>query len=89
MFAGKTPEQYEHENGRSSFNLEDTIRKLEHYQRDFFLVFAHVEAPNGLWSAPDGAELEGSDPKCIEEIGQGKACYLSLVNYPSRQPGSH
>lgn len=126
MFAGKTPEQYEHENGRSSFNLEDTIKKLEDYQRDFFLVFAHVEAPNGLWSALDGgrltelgenpffrrhtlgfqkvrtydkhqekdkpcrtkirqylkdwypAELEGSDPKCIEEIGQGKTCYLRI-----------
>lgn len=24
------------------------------------------------------AELEGSDPKCIEEIGQGKSCYLKL-----------
>ncbi|MFO6224707.1 histidinol-phosphatase, partial [Pseudomonas aeruginosa] len=24
------------------------------------------------------AELEGCDAKCIEEIGQGKACYLKL-----------
>lgn len=125
-FAGKVPAQYEQENGRSSLSLRETIEKLEGYHRDFFLVFAHVEAPSGLWAELDGgrlvelgqneffrrrtlgfqkvrsynkqaernkpcrtktqqhlggwypAELEGSDPKCIENIGQGKACYLKL-----------
>ncbi|WP_407213835.1 TrlF family AAA-like ATPase [Enterobacter hormaechei] len=106
----------------------ETIKKLESYHRDFFLVFAHahVEAPSGLWAELDGgrlaelgqneffrrrtlgfqkvrtynkqqekskpcrtktqqhlgdwypAELEGCDAKCIEDIGQGKACYLKL-----------
>ncbi|MFZ5533669.1 MAG: TrlF family AAA-like ATPase [Pseudomonadota bacterium] len=124
-FEGKVPAQYEQENGRSSLSLLDTIRKLENYHRDFFLVFAHVEAPSGLWSELNGgrltqlgqneffrrrtlgfqkvrthdgagkdkpcrtkiqswlqgwypAELEGSDPKCIDEIGQGKTSYLKL-----------
>lgn len=125
-FAGKIPAQYEQENGRSSLSLLETIKKLESYHRDFFLVFAHVEAPSGLWAELGGgrlselgqneffrrrtlgfqkvrtynkqqekskpcrtkvqqhlnnwypAELEGSDPKCINDIGQGKACYLKL-----------
>jgi len=125
-FEGKAPEQYEEENGRSSWSLLETIKKLESYHRDFFLVFAHVEAPSGLWAELDGgrlaelgrnelfrrrtfgfqkvrtynkvqeknkpcrtktqqhlgdwypAELEGCDAKCIEDIGQGKACYLKL-----------
>lgn len=125
-FEGKVPAQYEQENGRSSMSLLETIKKLESYHRDFFLVFAHVEAPSGLWAELDGgrlaelgqneffrrrtlgfqkvrtfnklqdknkpckaktiqalgawypAELEGCDAKCIEEIGQGKACYLKL-----------
>lgn len=125
-FEGKIPVQYEQENGRSSFSLLETIKKLESYHRDFFLVFAHVEAPSGLWAELEGgrlselgqneffrrrtlgfqkvrtynklqeknkpcrtkvqqhlndwypAELEGSDPKCIDEIGQGKASYLKL-----------
>lgn len=125
-FEGKVPAQYEQENGRSSLSLLETIKKLESYHRDFFLVFAHVEAPSGLWAELDGgrlaelgqneffrrrtlgfqkvrtynklqekskpcrtkarqhlgdwypAELEGCDAKCIEEIGQGKACYLKL-----------
>lgn len=125
-FEGKVPAQYEQENGRSSLPLLDTIKKLESYHRDFFLVFAHVEAPSGLWVELDGgrlfelgqnelfrrrtlgfqkvrthdkqqeknkpcrakmqqhlgdwypAELEGCDAKCIEDIGQGKACYLKL-----------
>ncbi|MCP1216884.1 hypothetical protein NKW53_12500 [Acetobacter orientalis] len=125
-FEGKIPAQYEQENGRSSLSLLETIRKLESYHRDFFLVFAHVEAPSGLWTELDGgrlaelgqneffrrrtlgfqkvrtynkpqekhkpcrtkaqqhlgdwypAELEGCDAKCIDDIGQGKACYLKL-----------
>lgn len=125
-FAGKIPAQYEQENGRSSLSLLETIKTLESYHRDFFLVFAHVEAPSGLWAELGGgrlselgqneffrrrtfgfqkvrtynkpqekekpcrtkiqqhlndwypAELEGSDPKCMDEIGQGKASYLKL-----------
>ncbi|MCP5158712.1 MAG: AAA family ATPase [Gammaproteobacteria bacterium] len=124
-FEGKTPQQYENENGRSSLSLIETIRKLEGYCKDFFLVFAHVEQSSGLWAELDGgrlqelgqnkffrrrtlgfqkvlthdgagkdrpcrtkvrawlqdaypAEVEGSDPKTIEEIGKGKPCYLKL-----------
>lgn len=124
-FEGKTPSQYEQENGRSSLSLIDTIKKLEGYHRDFFLVFAHVEQSSGLWVELDGgritdlgeneffrlrtlgfqkvrthdgagkgkpcrvlvqqwlkswypAEVEGSDPKAIEEIGKGKSSYLKL-----------
>ncbi|MFU8894855.1 MAG: TrlF family AAA-like ATPase [Gammaproteobacteria bacterium] len=125
-FEGKVPAQYEQENGRSSLSLLETIKKLESYHRDYFLVFAHVEAPSGLWAELEGgrlselgqnelfrrrtlgfqkvrsynklqeknkpcrakvqqhlgdwypAELEGCDAKCIEGVGQGKACYLKL-----------
>ena len=122
VFEGKTPDEYEHENGRSSLGLTDTIKKLEGYHKDFFLVFAHVEDRSGLWNELEGgrlqelgkselfcsrtlafqkvrthdvpsrkcrvkvqtwlrhnypAEVEGSDPKSIAEIGQGtKKCYL-------------
>jgi predicted metal-dependent phosphoesterase TrpH len=48
-FEGKAPSEYEQENGRSSLGLLHTIRKLEGYHRDFFLVFAHVERSSGLW----------------------------------------
>ena len=124
-FQGQVPAQYEQENGRSSLSLKATIEKLESYNRDFFLVFAHVEERSGLWVEMHGgrfaelgrneffrrrtlgfqkvrthdgagkdrpcrtkvknwledwypAELEGSDPKWIDEIGRGKACYLKL-----------
>ena len=124
-FEGKTPAQYEQENGRSSLSLLDTIKKLDGYHKDFFLVFAHVEQSSGLWIELDGgrisdvgeseffrqrtlgfqkvrthdgagkgkpcrvlvqqwlkswypAEVEGSDPKAIDQIGKGKPCYLKL-----------
>ena len=63
-FEGKVPAQYEQENGRSSLPLLETIKKLENYHRDFFLVFAHVEAPSGLWAELDGGRLS--------ELGQNE-----------------
>lgn len=125
-FIGKTPDQYEKENGRSNLNLLETLKKLEEYNRDFFVIFAHVEADSGLWNEIDGgrmeelaenpliqkyclgfqkvrthdksdakcrtkvqqwwrtqypAEVEGSDPKKIDEIGRGQIGYLKLGDY--------
>lgn len=129
MFLGKTPEEYEHENGCSEKTLLQIVESLDGLsRRDYFLIFAHVEEPKGLWrelgmgklaawqenrydalrnrtlgfqkvrsynktdeadkpcrtKAKNAlgswypAEVEGSDPKTIEEIGRGKACYLKL-----------
>nr|VFJ72003.1 MAG: AAA domain-containing protein [Candidatus Kentron sp. FW] len=122
-FEGKTPNQYENENGRSSLGLIETIKRLEGYHKDFFLVFAHVEQKSGLWNELDGgrlqesgrdvlfrrrtlgfqkvrtrnspdkksrekvrdwlkgaypAEVEGSDPKRLEDIGTGEPCFLKV-----------
>jgi len=57
-FEGKTPNEYEKENGRSSLGLIDTIKKLEGYNRDFFIIFAHVEQSSGFWNELDGGRLE-------------------------------
>jgi chromosome segregation protein len=56
-FAGKPKAQYQQENGRSNDNLVETLKKLEKYDRDFFVVFAHVEADSGLWAELDGGRL--------------------------------
>jgi chromosome segregation protein len=125
-FTGKTPAQYENENGRSSSGLIDTIKKLESYHKAFFIIFAHVEDRSGLWHELDGgrlrelgsdkffrksamafqkvrthdvpdrkcrvkvqswlqdaypAEVEGSDPKAVDQIGQGRACYLKVGDF--------
>ncbi len=109
----------------TSWGLLEVITRLNRYGRDFFLIFAHVEEPSGLWKELDGgvikmlgqepefkertlgfqkvrsynqldsgklcrtkvmnllgewypAEVEGSDPKSIEQIGQGQHCYLKI-----------
>ena len=121
-FAGKVPSHYENENGRTNSNLVETLKQLEQFQKDFFVVFAHVEADSGLWKELDGgrieelaknalvrryclgfqkvrthdksgakcrvqvkkwwenypAELEGSDPKEVSEIGRGQKCYIKI-----------
>lgn len=129
MFPGKTPEEYEYENGCSEKTLLQMVEALDGLSRgDYFLVFAHVEEPKGLWrelgmgklaawrdnrydalrnhtlgfqkvrsynktdeadkpcrmKAKNAlgdwypAEVEGSDPKQIEDIGRGKTSYLKL-----------
>ncbi|MDR2694158.1 MAG: AAA family ATPase [Chitinispirillales bacterium] len=125
-FQGKTPAHYENEDGRTTMNLIDTIKKLEEYKKDFFLIFAHVEQSRGLWKELSGgrlqelgndelfkrrtlgfqkvrthdkpgekcrvqvmkwlggwypAEVEGSDPKEIGEIGGRERCFLKLGTF--------
>lgn len=125
-FHGKVPAQYEQENARSNDNLLVTLENLKKCNKNFFVIFAHVEAPSGLWNELDGgrmqelaenplvqkyclgfqkvrthdksdvkcrikvqqwwsshypAELEGSDPKKLEEIGRGKSVFLKLGDF--------
>lgn len=40
---------FEDENARSNHDIVETVRELDKFHKDYFLIFAHVEAPNGLW----------------------------------------
>ena len=46
-FAGQA--NFEQENARSNHDILETVRELDKFQKDYFLIFAHVEAPNGVW----------------------------------------
>lgn len=109
---------YDNANARSNDDLSQTIQKLDKFEKDYFLIFAHVETDSGLWGALDGgriteigkndafrcrtaafqkvrtrdlrtkvqawlndwypAEVEGSDPKKIDDIGTDKHTYLKV-----------
>lgn len=115
-FSGQA--NFEQENARSNHDLINTIRELDKFEKDYFIVFAHVEADNGLWGGMKPgiigdlfkndvfkqrvlgfqkvrtrderdkiyqnlnghtvAEIEGSDPKSIEQIGKGNHSFLKL-----------
>lgn len=122
-FEGKTLN--ERRESLTTVGLLQIIDRLDSYERDYFIIFAHVEDRSGLWSELQGgrirefgqdedfrrrtlgfqkvrthgrqesgkpdrekvrhwledwypAEVEGSDPKCIEQIGKGDACYLKI-----------
>ena len=57
-FTGRAPAQYEQENGRTNDDLLTTLKTLEGYNRDFFIVFAHVEADSELWNEIDGGRMK-------------------------------
>ena len=40
---------FEDENARSNHDIVATVRELDKFHKDYFLIFAHVESPNGLW----------------------------------------
>ncbi|MGZ8157951.1 MAG: TrlF family AAA-like ATPase [Methylobacter sp.] len=48
-FAGQA--NFEQENARSNHDIVGTIRELDKFHKDYFLIFAHVQAPNGLWGS--------------------------------------
>lgn len=54
-FAGQA--NYENENGRSNHDLNDTVRELNKFNRDYFLICAHVEDRSGLWNEMNGGRL--------------------------------
>lgn len=61
-FVGK--HNFENENGRSNYDLITTLEKLNKYNKDYFIILAHVEAKSGFFN-----ELNGGR---ILEFGQNK-----------------
>lgn len=57
MFPGKSPSEYENEDGRSDKNILQVVEELEKTNRDYFLIFAHVEQRSGLWEEMKGGKL--------------------------------
>lgn len=57
MFPGKSKREYQQENGRSDKNILQVIEELKKTNRDYFLIFAHVEQKNGLWEEMKGGKL--------------------------------
>ncbi len=57
MFPGKSASEYQDENGRSDKNILQVVEELEKTNRDYFLVFAHVEQRSGLWQEMAGGKL--------------------------------
>lgn len=70
-FAGK--HNYENENGRSNHDLLSTIEKLNNYNKNYFLIMAHVEANSGFCK-----ELRGGR---IEEIGQNENFRKTVIGF--------
>lgn len=64
VFIGKVPQEYETENGRTSTNLLSTIETLDSYNKDYFIIFAHVQQGSGLWNELDGGRIKeiGKNP---------------------------
>lgn len=106
----------------SNDNIEGTLKRLNDFNRPYFIVGAHVESSNGFygedglkggriqmlganqefrkrllafqrvksdafrqkvkdWLSWYPAEVEGSDPKCIEQVGQGERSYLKIGTF--------
>lgn len=64
VFEGKLPSEYEHEDGRTTTSIDQTIKKLNDRAKDYFLIFAHVEDGSGLWKEMSGGRIQelGENP---------------------------
>lgn len=54
-FAGK--HNFENENGRSNDNLIETIKKLNSFEKDYFIIMAHIEQRSGFYNELDGGRI--------------------------------
>jgi len=54
-FAGK--HNYENENGRSNDSLIETIKKLNTFEKDYFIIMAHIEASSGFYKELNGGRI--------------------------------
>ena len=54
-FAGKS--NYENENGRSNDNLIESIKKLDAFEKDYFIIMAHIEQRSGFYNELDGGRI--------------------------------
>ena len=55
-FVGKA--NYENENGRSNDNLIETIKKLDAFEKDYFIIMAHIEQRSGFFNELNGGRIE-------------------------------
>ncbi|MCF6183818.1 MAG: hypothetical protein L3J56_04170 [Bacteroidales bacterium] len=70
-FAGKA--NYENENGRSNDNLIETIKKLDSFEKDYFIIMAHIEQRSGFYN-----ELNGGR---IKELGEQPIFRKSVLGF--------
>lgn len=54
-FAGK--HNYKNENGRSNDNLIETIKKLNDFKKDYFIIMAHIEQKCGFYESLCGGRI--------------------------------
>ena len=54
-FAGQTG--FDNSNARSNHDLLATLRELNKFEKDYLLIFAHVEDDTGLWGALEGGRI--------------------------------
>jgi chromosome segregation protein len=54
-FAGK--QNFENENGRSNDNLIETIKKLDAFGKDYFIIMAHIESGSGFYKELNGGRI--------------------------------
>ena len=61
MFIGKDKAEYEQENGKSDQSILQVVGALDKFNKDYFLVFAHVGQRSGLWYEMGGGRLKDLD----------------------------
>jgi len=54
-FAGK--QNFENENGRSNDNLIETIKMLDAFEKDYFIIMAHIESGSGFYKELNGGRI--------------------------------
>ena len=84
MFTGKAENEYQHKNGRSDKNILQVVEELEKINRDYFIVFAHVEQCSGLWEEMKGGKLSDFTEKRYTAVRQRTLAFQKVRSHDNR-----
>ena len=62
-FQGK--KNFENENARCNYSLENTIKELNKFHKDYFIILAHCEAKSGFFYELEGGRIQEFSQKNI------------------------
>lgn len=68
VFPGKDASEYENEDANSQKNLDNVVRELNTFGKDYFIIFAHVEDAKGLWNEWKGGRIKDLSEKGYKHV---------------------
>lgn len=84
-FSGQVPEEYQNKNGRTKENLLNIIERLDSFNKDYFIIFAHVNQVNGIFKECGGGKISEFASSLYEKIRKRVLAFQKVRDLDTKQ----